>query len=138
MVLILVAACEGGRPATTGENGRLLTLYWEKRQDLRISEISLQPSSPVAGRFAGELTDADGLCTVRYQYNSRPKLDSWAVYCNSGRTANGNFVPLGDGNGSAGWGKDEDGFEVRYAIHDSDGKLRPDLRRWVEQGGPLP
>ena len=145
MVLLLVAACEGAQPAqqrsqltTSKANGRFVTLYWERRQDVRMSEISLQPSSRVAGRFAGELTDTDGLCTVRYQYNDRPKLDSWAAYCDSGRTAYGNFVPLGDDSGSVGWGKDEEGFAVRYALHDVNGDLRPDLLRWVESGGPLP
>ncbi len=138
---LVVAGCAAAPPGAEaprqndGSEARVISIYWERDATVQQSSIAFLGRTPSGERFRAAMSRPDGACDVRYDVRWH-RVGSWALWCDSGRTASGTFRALDGGRGSFGWGEDDRGQPVRYVVHDSDGTIQDGLKVWLV--GTLP
>ena len=129
-------AAEPPEQADAAADARIISIYWEGDTAVDRSSIDFLGRTPSGERFRAAVSRANDTCDIRYSLNWH-KVGSWALWCDSGRTASGAFRTLGGGKGSFGWGEDDRGHQVRYVVHDSDGTIEDGLQVWLIGAPPV-
>jgi len=143
LVALALAGCAAAPPAAetprlVGDvpDARVISIYWERDATVQQSSIAYLGRTPSGERFRAAVLRPDVSCDIRYSERWH-KVGSWALWCDSGRTASGAFRSLGGGKGSFGWGEDDRGHPVRYVVHGRDGTIENGLQDWLVGGPPL-
>ncbi len=136
--MALLAGCATPPPAQTAsrENSRVISMYWATDFGVNKSRIDFLGRTESGARYRATLIRSDLACDVRYSLRWH-NVGTWALWCDSGRTASGKFRALGDGKGSFGWGEDDLGNPVRYVVHASDGSMETRLETWLVGTPPI-
>lgn len=102
------------RTATKRDETRSITVQWEGYADMFTGTIR-EVSDGSKGTVAVALPKAEGYCTGEYQFTERMK-GIWAIKCDNGMAARGEFTALGAGKGAVGTGVDTKGRKVTYTL----------------------
>jgi|GEM_PF-1822464 len=140
---LALAGCAASPPPATApqqtgnaSDARVISFYWEGDASIDRSSIDFLGRTPSGERFRAAVSRPNDSCDIRYSLNWH-KVGSWALWCDSGRTASGAFRTLGGGKGSFGWGEDDRGHQVRYVVHDRDGAIEDGLQVWLIGAPPV-